>query len=160
MELKFPKLESIYISLKKFFKPRLALCLWFLLSSWKETETKFLGLYTMSFLQILCRFLKWLVALGMSGPELLLQWLFFFALPFFLKKIFIFNGRIIALQNSVIFCQTSTWISHRYTYVPSLLNLPSISLPTLPLLVDTEPLCEFPEPTANSHWLSIVHMVM
>ena len=158
MELKFPKLESIHV-FKNFFKPRLALCLWFLLSSWKETETKFLGHYTMSFLHILCRSLKWLVALGMSGPELLLHWLFFY-FSFFKKKIFIFNGGIIALQNSVVFCQTSTWISHRYTYVPPLLNLPSISLPTLPLLVDTEPLCEFPEPTANSHWLSILHMVM
>ena len=37
---------------------------------------------------------------------------------------FFFNGRIIALQNFVIFCQTSTWISHGYTYVPSLLNFP------------------------------------
>ena len=37
-----------------------------------------------------------------------------------------FNLRIIALQNSV-FCQTSAWISHRCTYVPSLLSLPSPS---------------------------------
>ena len=27
-----------------------------------------------------------------------------------------FYWRIIALQNFVVFCQTSTWISHRYTY--------------------------------------------
>ena len=40
----------------------------------------------------------------------------------FLINLF-FNWRIIALQNFV-FCQTSTWISHRYTYIPSLLNLP------------------------------------
>ena len=33
--------------------------------------------------------------------------------------LFIFNWRIIALQNLVGFCQTPTWISHRYTYVPS-----------------------------------------
>jgi len=34
-----------------------------------------------------------------------------------LKKIVnFFNWRIIALQNFVVFCQTSTWISHRYTY--------------------------------------------
>ena len=39
----------------------------------------------------------------------------------FLK--FIFNWRIMALQYSVGFCHTSTWISHSYTYVPSLLNL-------------------------------------
>ena len=44
-----------------------------------------------------------------------------------------FNWRIIALQNFVVFCQTSTWISHRYTYIFSLLNLPPISLPILPL---------------------------
>ena len=31
---------------------------------------------------------------------------------------------IIALQIFVVFCQTSTWISHRYTYIPYLLNLP------------------------------------
>ena len=37
---------------------------------------------------------------------------------------FIFNCRIIALQCCVGFCRTSTWLSHRYTYVPSLLNLP------------------------------------
>ena len=31
-----------------------------------------------------------------------------------------FNWRIVALQNFVIFCQTSTRINHRYTLVPSL----------------------------------------
>ena len=36
----------------------------------------------------------------------------------------IFYWRIIALQNFAVFCQASTWISHRYTYVPSLLKLP------------------------------------
>ena len=50
---------------------------------------------------------------------------------FFLIYLF-FNWKIMALQNFV-FCQTSTWISCRYTYLPSLLNLPPISLP-IPLL--------------------------
>ena len=36
--------------------------------------------------------------------------------------IYFLNWRIIALQNFVVFCRISTWISHRYTYVPSLLN--------------------------------------
>ena len=58
---------------------------------------------------------------------------------------FFLNWRIIAIQNFAIFCQTSTWISHRYTYVPSLLNLPSVSLPISPLKLNTEPLFEFPE---------------
>ena len=67
--------------------------------------------------------------------------------PNFFKTIYIFfNWRIIALQNFVVFCHTSTWISHRYAYIPSLLNFPPISLPTPPPQVDTEPLYEFPEP--------------
>ena len=41
-----------------------------------------------------------------------------------------FDWKIIALQCCVGFCHTSTWISHRYTYIPSLLNLPSISHPS------------------------------
>ena len=46
---------------------------------------------------------------------------------------FIFNWRIIALQYCIGFCHTSTWISHRYTYVPSLLNLSPTSHPFPPL---------------------------
>ena len=43
------------------------------------------------------------------------------------------NGRLLTyyfllkdncFENFAVFCQTSTWISHRYTYIPSLLNLP------------------------------------
>ena len=37
------------------------------------------------------------------------------------------------------------WISHRYTYIPSLLNFLPISHPIPPFWVDTEPLFEFPE---------------
>ena len=68
---------------------------------------------------------------------------FFFS--FFLINLF-FYWRIIALQNFAVFCQTSTWINHKYTYIPSLLKLPPISLPTPPLQVDTELLFKFPEP--------------
>ena len=66
-------------------------------------------------------------------------------LAFFFSNLY-FYWRIIALQNFVVFCQTSTWISHRYTYIPSLLNLPPTSLPIPLLCVDTEPLFEFPKP--------------
>ena len=58
------------------------------------------------------------------------------------KIYFFFKWRIITLQNFVVFCQTSTWIRHRCTYIPSLWT----SLPTPPLWVSSEPLFEFPEP--------------
>ena len=65
--------------------------------------------------------------------------------------------RIIALQNFV-FCQTSTRIGHRYTHIPSLLNLPPISLPT-PRLTNN-PCLSFQSQTSNYRRLSILHMVM
>ena len=40
----------------------------------------------------------------------------------------IFGWRIMVLQRCVGFCHTTMWISRKYTYIPSLLNLP----PTLP----------------------------
>ena len=46
--------------------------------------------------------------------------------------LFCFNWRIIALQYCVSFCHTSTWISHGYTHVPSLWNLPPASHPIPP----------------------------
>ena len=46
---------------------------------------------------------------------------------------FIFHWRIITLQYCVGFCHTSKWISHRYTYAPSLWNLFPISHPITPL---------------------------
>ena len=57
---------------------------------------------------------------------------------FFLKYLFIFSWKTIALQYCVDFCHTSRWISRRYTYVPSLLNFPPTSLLILPLSVVTE----------------------
>ena len=52
--------------------------------------------------------------------------------------LFNFNWRIITLQYCDSFCHTSTWISRTYTYVPSLLNCPLISLLLPPLWVVTE----------------------
>ena len=67
--------------------------------------------------------------------------LFFF--NFFFFAILFFKWRIIALWSSVIFCQTSTRISHRYTHVPSLPNLPSVSLPIPRFWIVSQPLFEF-----------------
>ena len=44
----------------------------------------------------------------------------------FLFNLF-FYWRIAALQNSVVFCQTSTWVSRRYTYIPCLLDFSLLS---------------------------------
>ena len=49
---------------------------------------------------------------------------------------------IVTLQYCIGFCHTSTLLSHGYTYVPSLLNLPPTFQP-IPLL--TEPWFEFPD---------------
>ena len=53
--------------------------------------------------------------------------------PHLKKYIFVFNWRIITLQYCVDFCHTSTWIKHRYTCVPSLLNLSPTFHPIPPL---------------------------
>ena len=55
-----------------------------------------------------------------------------------------FYGRMIALQNFAVVCQTSTWISHRYTYIPLPFEAPSHLPPHPTPEADTEPLFEFP----------------
>ena len=70
---------------------------------------------------------------------------------------FIFNWKIIALQYSVGFCHTSIRISHRYTHVPSLVNLPLTSHPSR---LSQSTSLSFLHHTANFFWLSISHMVI
>ena len=79
---------------------------------------------------------RWLYLSFSLGPPSLLQMAEFHSfdgciifhyiyssLYWFFSKIYLFfSWRLIALQNCVSFCQTSTCISHRYTYVPSILN--------------------------------------
>ena len=57
-----------------------------------------------------------------TGTQHQRTWFFFY--------LFIFNWKIIALQYCVDFYQTLTWTSHRFTHVPSYLNIPHISHPT------------------------------
>ena len=73
----------------------------------------------------------------------------------FLKINLFSYWRIIALQNFVVFCQTSTWISHRYAYIP----LPFEPLPIPPSRLIQSPCLSFLSHIANSRWLSILHMV-
>ena len=72
---------------------------------------------------------------------------------------YFFNWRIIALENFVVFCHTSTRISHRCTHVPSFPNLPPTSLHIPPFLSQSSCLSSLSH-IANSHWLFILHMVM
>ena len=60
----------------------------------------------------------------------------------------------------MVFCHTSASISHRYTHVPSLLNLPPISLAIPPFSPSQSPSLNSLSHTANSHQLSILQMVM
>ena len=83
-------------------------------------------------------------------------WVGMLAVFYFFSLIY-FNWRIIALQCCVGFCHPSTWISHRYTYVPSLLDLPAT--------FHTSRLSQSPRLsslyyTATSHQLSVLHMVI
>ena len=74
-----------------------------------------------------------------------------------------FYWGIIALQNFVVFCQTSTWISHRYIYIyislPFWTSFPSPS-PSHPSRLIQHPCLSFLRHTGKFHWLSILHMVM
>ena len=62
---------------------------------------------------------------------------------------FIFNWRIIDLQYCVDFHQTSAWISHSFTHVPSHLNISPTSLPITPIYLVMEPQVDFPESYSN-----------
>ena len=61
------------------------------------------------------------------------------------NNLFIYNWRIIALQYCVGICHISTWINHRYTYVPSILNFPPTSNPIL-LPAILIPVCDSSSP--------------
>ena len=72
----------------------------------------------------------------------------------------IFNWRIIALQCCVGFRHMPTWISHSYICVPSLLNLPLPFHPSHPPRLSQSPSLSALSHTANSHWLSVSHVVV
>ena len=105
--------------------------------------------------------IKWEIELNYSFHYLsvliFVKILFF---PFLFKNLWFLNWRIIVLQNYAGFCQTSKWISHRYTYVPSLWTFPPLHSPSHPFRLLQSPGLSSLSHTANSHWLSILHMVM
>ena len=66
---------------------------------------------------------------------------------------------MIALQHCVGLCRTSTRVSHRYTYILSLLNLASPAHLFAPLWVVVEHHLRSLSRTASSHWLSVFRVV-
>ena len=81
-------------------------------------------------------------------------------LIFSLKNGFIFNWRMNALQYCFVFCHPLTWINHRYTYVPSFVNLPRTSYIFHPSRLLQRPGLSSLSHTASFHWLSILHMIV
>ena len=73
---------------------------------------------------------------------------------------FIFYWSLVALQYRVGFCHTWTWLGHRYTYVPSPLNIPPPPTPPHPSRLSQSTILSSLHHTANPHWLSMFHMVM
>ena len=58
-------------------------------------------------------------------PNLLTYWIYHFSTIIFYFFYLFFNWRTIALQNFVVFCQISAWITHRCTLCPLPLKPPS-----------------------------------
>ena len=72
----------------------------------------------------------------------------------FFLNLFIFTWRIISLQYCIALCHTSIWISHRCIYIYILPPDP------IPLGHHRTPNLSTLSHTANSHWLSILHIVV
>ena len=68
----------------------------------------------------------------------------------------LFNWRRIAVECFVGFCCTTVWLSYQYTHTPSLLSL-SPPTPSHPLGHHRAPSWA---PCTDSHWLSVLHMVV
>ena len=88
--------------------------------------------------------------------------------PVFPHKLFFslfFNWRIITLQNFVVFYQTSTWIRHRCTYVPSLPS-PAPSHPRLiqstwvPWDIQQIPVGYFTDGNVSFHVTLSIHLTL
>ena len=100
-------------------------------------------------------FLEWLCLKWFSKRQTV--WVTDWFIYIFLFNLFLY-WRIIDLQNFAVFCQTSTWISHRYTHIPSLwTSFPSPS-PSHPSGLVQSPCLSFLSITANSRWLFILYM--
>ena len=73
--------------------------------------------------------------------------------------ILFFNWRIIALQNFVVFCQTSHELAIGICIFPPFWTSLSSPSPSYPSRLIQSPCLSFLRHRASSHWLSILHMV-
>jgi len=87
-----------------------------------KTCCQVLEFFSSTLQMLLCYLITYVVSDKSVLCFCLFSWAVFMIFSFFYN--FICNLRIIALQYYVGFGQTSARISHRYTYVPSLLHLP------------------------------------
>ena len=92
-----------------------------------SVEGYFLNWYYSSKREILSHLEYLWILLVQTTKQTFIKQTYYICFKFFPGQnyfLFIFNWPITALQYCVGFCHTSTWINHRYTCVPSLLNLP------------------------------------
>ena len=73
--------------------------------------------------------------------------------------LFFLNWSIVALQCCVSFCYTTTWISSKYTYMPSLLSLPPTPPSHPPRSSQSQELSSLCY-SAVSHQVSILHIIV
>ena len=128
--------------------------------------TRLYGNFIFRFWRTAKLFFPWRLYCFKLPPEIVIYLFLFLTFSYYevLIHFFLFNlffyWRIIVLQNIVVFCQTSTWISHRYTKSPPFwTTLPSPSPSHSSRLIQS-PYLSFLSHTANSCWLSILHMVI
>ena len=125
---------------------------------WKKliTKDKWFHFYQMSRVGKCLEIDQWLPKLK-KGVSVMLRCVIFVFSSFF--KI-IFYWSLVALQYRVGFCHTWTWLGHRYTYVPSPLNIPPPPTPPHPSRLSQSTILSSLHHTANPPWLLMFHMVM
>ena len=78
----------------------------------------------------------------------------------FVLFLIIFNRRIVALQNCVGFCHTSAWVSLGVHASSPSWTSPPLPTPSYPSVLSQSPGLSSLSHTENSHWQTVLHMVV